>query len=136
MSNSNWLLHGAADIHDDWDGEDLFAEVHFIINVAGGAPADVVTLHLNVYYKGEGDVATKTQEVILPVTVDADAQWTQFDAHFTIVHDEAGNVVDIGDIMSFVLNLDTGTSDVATITVEAMEFYYHTTHLGIELLDA
>ena len=132
LTNSAWFLRGQADVHDDWDGEDLFVEVHFALGLAGGAPADVVTLHLNCYYKGDGEAATKTQEIIVPVTVDAAAQYTQFDASFTIAHDEAGNVVDAGDIIAFVMNLDTGTSDVDNIIVVAMEFYYATTHLGIE----
>ena len=132
LTNSGWLLRGSADIHADWDGEDLFCEIHFALGLAGSAPADVVTLHLNCYYKGEGDVATKTQEIIVPVTVDASAQFMQFEASFTIVHDEAGNIVDAGDIIAMVLNLDTGTSDVDNIIVTAMEFYYATTHFGIE----
>ena len=132
LTNSAWFLRGQADVHDDWDGEDLFAEIHFALGVAGSAPADVVTIHLNCYYKGDGDIATKTQEIIVPVTVDASAQFMQFSATFTIVHDEAGNVVDAGDIIALVINLDTGTSDVDNIIVTAMEFYYATTHTGIE----
>lgn len=136
LTNSAWFLRGSADVHHDWDGEDLFVEIHFLINVAGSAPGNVVTFHLNVYYKGEGDTVTKTQELIVPVTIDAAAQFTQFDVDFTIVHDEGGNVVTVDDILAFVLNLDTGTSDVADVVVTAMEFYYATTHLGIEALDA
>ena len=132
LTNSGWLLRGQADIHDDWDGEDLFAHVHFALGTAGSAPADVVTIHLNCYYKGDGDVATKTQEVIVPVTVDASAQYMQFAATFTIDHDVVDNLVEAGDVIALVFNLDTLTSDVANIIVTAVEFYYATTHLGIE----
>lgn len=45
-------------------------------------------------------------------------------------------MVEAGDIIAFVLNLETDTSEVDDIVVTAMEFYYQTTHLGIELADA
>ena len=81
-------------------------------------------------------VASKSQVVEVPITVGQSAQYKQFDAEFTIYWDYADNVVEVGDIIAIILNLETDTSEVDDIVVTAMEFYYHTTHIGTELGDA
>lgn len=135
LTNAAWLIRGQADVHADWDGaSDLTVSVNFMVNVdnTGGADADTVDLKLVAYYKGVGDTACKTQTVETVTTVGKSAQYKQFKASFTIDWDYAANVVEAGDIISLVLNLETDTSEVDDIVVTSMEFYYPTTHLGIE----
>ena len=139
LTNASWLLRGSADIHADWDGAtDIMCEVHFMVNVdnSGGLVTDTVDLKATIYYKGAGDVATKSQVVEVATVVGQSAQYKQFDAEFTIDWDYADNVVDVGDIIAVVMNMETDTSECDDIVVTAMEFYYNTTHLGIESGDA
>lgn len=135
LTNAAWLLRGQTDIHSDWDGAtDLTFSVSFMVNVdnTGGLDTDTVDLRANIYYKGVGDTATKTQAVEVATVVGKSAQYKQFKATFTIDWDYAANVVEVGDIMSIVLNLETDTSEVDDIVVTSMEFYYQTTHASIE----
>ena len=135
LTNATWLLRGQADIHADWDGAtDLIVGVNFMVNVnnTGGADTDTVDLRINAYYKGIGDTATKTQAVEVPTVVGKSAQYKQFRATFTLDWDAASNVIEVGDIISIILNLETDTSEVDDIVVTSMEFYYQTAHLGIE----
>lgn len=135
LTNASHLLRGQADVHSDWDGaSDLTVSVKFMVNIdnTGGADTDTVDLRLNAYYKGNGDTATKTQAVEVATVVGKSAQYKQFSASFTIDYDAVGNVVESGDVMAFVLNLETDTSEVDDIVVTSMEFYYSTTHIGIE----
>jgi hypothetical protein len=135
ITNAAWLIRGQADIHSDWDGAtDLTVSVSFMVNVdnTGGADTDTVDLKLVAYYKGVGDTTCKTQTVETPTVVGKSAQYKQFRANFTIDWDYASNVVESGDVISLVLNLETDTSEVDDIVVTSMEFYYQTAHLGIE----
>jgi len=142
---SGWQLNAVGetlemntDIHSDWDGaSDIDLEVTFTVNAdnSGGAGTDTVDLKVICYYKGEGDVATKTQTVETPVTVGACDQWTQFKVEISIDWDKADNVVEAGDVFSLVLNLETDTSEVDDITINDVSFYYHSTHIGIQVGD-
>jgi len=135
LTNAAWYLRGQADVHADWDGaSDLSFDVNFMVNVnnTGGGAGDTVDIKATVYYKGVGDTATKSQVVEVPTTVGASAQYKQFRAEFTIDWDYASNVVEVGDVIAIVINLETDTSEVDDIVVTSMEFYYNTTHLGIE----
>lgn len=135
LTNATWLLRGQADIHADWDGaSDLTFAANFMVNIdnTGGAAGDTVDLKIVAYYKGVGDTACKTQTVEVPTTVGACAQYKQFKATFTIDWDYAANVIESGDVIAVVLNLETDTSEVDDIVVTSMEFYYNTTHIGVE----
>ncbi|MFA5385623.1 MAG: hypothetical protein WC364_13390 [Eubacteriales bacterium] len=135
LTNASWLLRGQADIHADWDGAtDLTVSVNFMVNInnTGGLVTDTVDLRLNAYYKGVGDVATKTQAVEVATVVGQSPQYKQFKATFTIDWDALSNVVEVGDVISLILNLETDTSEVDDIVVTSMEFYYQTAHIGIE----
>jgi hypothetical protein len=132
-------IRGQVDVHADWDGaSNLTFEIHFMTNVSntGGADADTVDWQMVVYYKGEGDTATKTQTITASTVIGKAAQYKQFEQAFTVDWDYAGNVVEVGDIIAMNLNLVTGTSEVDDVVVTAMEFYYPTTHCSIELADA
>ncbi len=135
LTNAAHLLRGQTDIHSDWDGaSDMTFTVSFMVNVdnTGGADADTVDLKITAYYKGVGDTATKSQVVEVATVVGKSAQYKQFKASFTIDWDYAANVVEVGDVMSVILNLETDTSEVDDIVITSMEFYYPTTHTSIE----
>jgi len=126
-------LQATVDVHADWDAaSDLTVEIRFEIAAAGSAPGDVVVLDLDVYLKGAGDAVTKSQNLSDSVTVDASAQWTMFEASFTIDYNAVGAGVDVGDIVKLVLTLNTASSDVDDVIINDGAFYYNTTHLGRE----
>ena len=60
------------------------------------------------------------------------AQYKQFKVTFPVNYDEVGNVLDVGDIIGFVLNLETDTSEVDNIIVADMSFSYLTAHTYVE----
>lgn len=135
ITNAAHLLRGDADIHADWDGaSDPTVGVKFAVgvdNTAGGV-GDTVDLKITCYYKGVGDTATKTQTVEVATVVGQSAQYKQFAVTFPIDWDAAANVLEAGDALSFILNLETDTSEVDNVIITSMEFYYPTTHVGIE----
>jgi hypothetical protein len=135
LTNAGWYLRGQTDVHSDWDGEsDLNVGVSFMVNVdnTAGTDDDTVDIKLTIYYKGVGDTVTKSQVVEVPVVVGKSEQYKQFKADFAIDWDAASNVVEAGDVIAIVLNLETDTSEIDDIVVTSMEFYYNTTHVGIE----
>lgn len=124
-------LIAGTDIHADWDAaSDIIVDISFALN-ASGNPNDTVDLKLVAYYNGIGDTATKTQTVEVATTTDG-TQYKVYKATFTIDHDKVDNVVDVGDTLTFALNLETDTSEIDNIIVLHGSFYYNTTHLGIE----
>ena len=135
-----WLLNAVgetlefnADVHADWDGTDLTVEVYFAVGVAGSAD-DTIDLKLICYYNAVGDTATKTQTVEVPTTTDG-TQYKVYKAIFTINWDETDNVVEAGDLISFILNLETDTSEIDSAIILAAHLHYNTTHTGIEAGD-
>ena len=60
----------------------------------------------------------------------------QFRIEIPLDWDLAANVLEVGDIIGARFNLDTGTSDIDDVTVEAVVAFYNTTHVGIEAGDA
>lgn len=129
------VLYLQTDVHSDWNGNtDLIMEVRFEVNVdnSGGNAGDTVDLKAVFYYKGTSEVVTKTQTVEVPTTVGQSAQYNQFSVSFTINYDETDNVVQAGDMIHCILNLETDTSEVDDIIINAASFYYQTTHTSIE----
>jgi hypothetical protein len=129
------LLYLESDVHADWDAaSDLKLEIKFECNVnnTGGGAGDTVDLKLVCYYKGNAETACKTQTVENAVTVGQSAQYKRFTTTFTIDYDAASNVVEVGDSISMILNLETDTSEVDDIIICDASFYYSTTHIGIE----
>jgi len=129
------LLYTEADIHADWDeASDLTLELGFTVMIdnSGGSPTDTVDIKAVCYYKGEGETATKSQTVEDAIVVGACPQYTQFKHEFTIDYDAASNVVEVGDVITFTINLETDTSEVDDINLHGGSFYYNSTHVGIE----
>lgn len=131
ITSATHTLNMQADIYSDWDAaSDLKVEVYFAVGAAGVA-GNTIDLRALCYYNAVGDVATKTQTVEVPTTVDG-TQYKVYKATFTINFDETDNVVEAGDIISFLLNLETDTSEIDNAIILAATFYYNTTHIGIE----
>lgn len=138
LTNSSHLLRGQTDVHADWDGaSDMTVSVKFMVNVdnTGGLDTDTVDLKVTAYYKGVGDTATKSQVVETSTVIGKSVQYKGFSASFTLDYDTASNVIESGDVMSLILNLETDTSEVDDIVIVSMEFYYNTAHVGIEAGD-
>lgn len=132
------ILETKVDVHSDWDAaSDLHAEVRFQINAAS-AENDTVDIKLVLYYMGVAETVTKTQTVEVATNVGdggAKAQFTMFQADFVIDYDAIGAVVEAGDCIAMILNLETDTSEVDDVIINAVTYYYNTTHLGIEAGD-
>lgn len=124
-------LNFDSDVHADWDGaSDLSVEIYWQILTAGSA-ADTVDLRLIASYMAVGDTAIKTQTVEVATVTDG-TQYKMYKTTFTINWDEVSNVVEVGDKMTFLLNLETDTSEIDNILVIGGSITYNTTHVGIE----
>jgi len=124
------------DVHDDWDeATDIEIKLIFESNVNNTAGDDADTTDFNVvcYYKGQGEKTNKTQTVTHPCVVGKIDDHEQFNCTALINYDEASNVVEAGDKFSFILNLVTGTSEVADITLNHVHVRYKTNQLGAEV---
>lgn len=125
-------LYHTMHIEDDWDGQtDIPVEVHWEVNEAASADG-TVDLKLTCYYKGNHEAANKTQTLEEPVTITGNkAQFTQHITTFTLNWDEASNVIEVGDVLSFILNLETDTSECDDIIVNHIVTKYMTTKPAI-----
>ena len=131
LNTSAEKLIAGTDVHADWDGaSDIMVTMRFALNdTAGGDPN--VDLQLIAYYGGIGDTSTKTQTV--EVVTDTDGtQYKVYSVEFTLDYDATNNVIDVGDHITFILNLETDTSEIDDIIITEGTFYYNTTHIGIE----
>ena len=129
------LLRFQFDIHSDWDGaSDMKAHIHFDTNAdnGGGAGGDTVDVKMVFYYKGTGDIVTKTQTVEVATVIGTVAQYTNFSVAFTFDWDASSNVIEAGDHITGVMNLETDTSEVDDIIVTDISFQYNKTNVGIE----
>ena len=128
-------LYFNAHIFDNWDASsDLELVVVFEVNVDNTAGADTDTVDLKVvsYYKGDGETTNKTQTTEVATTVGKSPQYKQFTATFTIDYDATDNVVEVGDTISFILNLETDTSEVDNIIVNSAIFRYRSIAINPE----
>ncbi|MGW8324069.1 MAG: hypothetical protein ACWGNI_00105 [Desulfobacterales bacterium] len=131
LNSDTDILEFESDVHADWDGvTDLTVEIRFQLLDAGN-PGDTVDLRLVMYYMGDGETATKTQSDEVATVTDG-TQYKMYTVTFTIDHDLAGNLVDVGDVISFELNLETDTSEIDNVLIVGGSIYYNTTHTGIE----
>lgn len=136
VTNAAHVLSFNADVHSDWDGAtDLTVEIRWCTNWdnSGGADTDTVDLRLQVFYKGVSDTATKSQTVEVATTIGKAARYKQFKTTFTVDWDYASNVVEVGDVIRFLLNLETDTSEGSdNVIISDGSISYQTTHVGIE----
>jgi len=125
--NTEQLYH-TMHVESDWDGaSDLIVDVFWEVNEAE-ADDGTVDLKLICYYKGNHEATNKTQTLEEAHTITGNkAQYTQHMTSFTINWDEAENVVEAEDILSFILNLETDTSECDDIIVNHILTKYRTT---------
>ena len=127
------ILQFGVDIHSDWDGaSNPIVELSFCPNVAGSAE-DTVDLKLVAYYNGAGDTSTKTQTVEIATITDG-TQYKVNKVEFELDRSALGNIIEAGDKIGFLLNLETDTSEIDDVVIlqGSGSFYYNTTHVGIE----
>lgn len=127
------IVYFQSELHDDWDGyTDIIFTVHWEVNEVAAADG-TVDLKIICYYKGDTDVVNKTQTFEEAHTITGNkAQFTQHSTEFTITHDTGGQVIDENDVFSFLLNLETDTSECDDIIVNMVTFKYRTTKVNPE----
>lgn len=136
LNAANDYLYFSARVCPNWDAaSDIRLGVVFEVNVdnTGGGDADTVDLQLLCYYKGQGDTSSKTQTLEIPVTVGKSPQYKAFSALFTVDYDAVANVVDVYDVLSFRLNLETDTSEVDNVIANFAAFAFKTKTGFIEI---
>ncbi len=121
-------LYYTSHIEADWDGTtDILLDVWWEVNEAAAADG-TVDLQAIFYYKGSHEFTNKTQTLEVAETITGNkTQFTQHKTTFIINFDEGGNVVDALDIISFILNLETDTSECDDIIINYAELKYQTT---------
>lgn len=138
LDNAGEELETKVDIHADWDGAtDLTVEIRFQINAAS-AENNTVDIDVIFYYMGLTETGTKTQTITGSTNVGdggAKAQFTMFSMDVVLPWDTGGAVVDAGDCIAMILNLNTVASEVDDIIINAVTYHYPITHAGIEVGD-
>lgn len=134
LSDAAHKLYFNESISSMWDGaSDLEFKVTFEVNDA--TPSDgTVDLQLVCYYKGNHDTAHKTQTLEVAHTTTSDkTRYTRHTITFTIDWDKTSHVVEVADKMSFVLNLETDTSEIDDIIINTIMFRYKTIKMNVEV---
>jgi len=131
VTNAAHILAFEADVHADWDGaSDITVEIYFALN-ASGSNNDTVDLKIVTYYSGVGETSCKTQTVEVPTVTDG-VQYKVYKVEFTLDYDKVDNVIEVGDKIGILLNIETDTSEIDDVVILSGSFYYNTTHVGIE----
>ena len=138
-----WQLNAATEylysfglVCSDWDSNsDILLCVAFEVNVnnEGGNITDTVDLSLTLWYKGLGEVVSKTQTIENSVVVGQSPRYKQFVTTFVIDWDKVDNVFEPEDILALRLNLETDSSEVDDIIVNFMSLKYKTTYVKEEV---
>ena len=90
-------------------------------------------LKLISYYKGDHEATNKTQTVEVAHTITGNkAQYTQHMTEFIINYDLVDHVVQALDILGFILNLETDTSECDDIIINYAELKYRSTKPAME----
>lgn len=128
------ILYTGDSVTSMWDGaSDLIVNVTWEVNEAASADG-TVDLQLICYYKGDHDTATKSQTLEEAHTITGNkAQYTRHVTSFTIDYDAVDNIVEIADKISFVLNLETDTSECDNIIINTIMFKYKTKKMNPEV---
>lgn len=124
-------------VFTDWDGaSDLEVVVFWELNAdnSGGGVDDTVDLKLSCDMKGVGEITPKNQTSEEVTIVGQSLRYKQFETTFVLDYNDGSNPVDADDLMSFVLNLETDTSEVDDIIINFVIFRYKTKLLGIKII--
>jgi len=130
------ILEVRSDAHSDWDGaSDIEVKIVYEVNVNNteGGEGDTVDFKVVAHYKGVGDVACKTQTQEEACIVGQSAQYKQFTCTITLNWDETDNVIEVGDKITFQINLETDTSEVEDVIVNHVHTRYKTAQIGPEV---
>jgi len=120
-------LYFNGSVCNNWDGiNDLRVTIIWELNAASSSDNDSVFLDLACWYKGSDEDTTKYQSLSEGVLVENETQYTMHSTEFTIDYDLADNVVQMGDIFAFRINLNTGSSDVDDVVINFGHFSYKT----------
>lgn len=137
--DTEYLYFGAR-VCPNWDAaSDLRMGIVFEVNVdnTGGLVTDTVDLQLLCYYKGQGDTSSKTQTLEEVTVVGQSPQYKTFQTLFTIDYNPGGgNDVEVYDVFSFRLNLETDTSEVDDIIANFAAFAFRTAEGFIQVSEA
>ena len=110
---------------NNWDTtSDLEIKVRWELNAASGSATDSIFLDLICWYKGVGEDTTKYQLLSEGAIVGNQTQYTMNITTFAIDYDLTDNEVEIGDIFSFRLNLNTTKSDIDDVIINFGRFRY------------
>ena len=133
LSAAGHELYFGDSITSMWDGaSDPTVRVTWEVNEAAAADGDV-DLKLVCVYKGNHDVANKTQTLQVAHTVTGNkARYTRHTTIFTIDWDLAGNIVEEADKISFTLNCEA-TGDVTNVIINTVMFRYPTAKMNPEV---
>jgi hypothetical protein len=129
-----WQLNSAGEdiyfhcsVCNNWDGaSDLTFQLQFEVNTdnTGGSDTDTVDIRVRAYMKAPGDTTAKLQTLENAVVVGKSARYKAFQTSFTLDYDDVTNPVEVGDIITFMINLETDSSEVDDIIVNHGRFSY------------
>lgn len=115
-------------LEGDWVGaSDLILEIYWEVNEATAADG-TVDLKVTFYYKGDHEATNKTQVQEIAHTITGNkAQYTQHLTTITFNWDETDNIVEVEDIISLILNLETDTSECDDVIINHLLTKYQST---------
>ena len=127
-------IYFSKSIESIWDGaSDLEFKVTWEVNEAASSDG-TVDLQLICYYKGDHETVNKTQTLEVAHTITGNkAQYTRHTTTFTVNWDETDNVVEAADKMSFILNLETDTSECDDVIINIIMFRFKTNKIRTEV---
>lgn len=128
------FLYAEADVHSDWDGA-TNPEIKIIYEIAEADPNAVGTVDIKVvaYYKGSGEKVNKTQTLETAQTVDGCARYQQYIKTYELDWDKADNVLEAGDKLALIINIETDTSEIDVIMINHIHFRYKTSKVLPEI---
>lgn len=130
-------IYISGEMHSDWDGaSDIEVKITFELSAAdpnGAGGGDRVDISLLTYYKGETDVANKTQTVEVSTNIDGGAQYQLYVATFTLDWDKESHVIEVGDKFALRPNLETDTSTLDDITISHVHIRYKSALISPEI---
>ncbi|GAG76946.1 unnamed protein product, partial [marine sediment metagenome] len=124
--NTEYLYFNGA-VCNNWDeATDMEVRIFWELNAGGGGADDSVFFDLKSWYKGATEDTTKYQTSTEGELVNNDGQYTAYMITFTLDYDLVANVIQVGDVLSFRLNLNTASSDVDNVVLNYVYFSYKT----------
>ena len=112
---------------NNWGGEsDMEVVVRWERNAGLGGANDSIFFDMVCWYKGIGEMVNKSQNLTAGELIGTAGGFTMYSVTFTIDYDIVDNVVQVYDVFSFRLNLNTVRSDLDDVIVNFINFRYKT----------